>query len=419
MTVMIEQDRRSAAVHHHVVRGVVVFRPGQSTLVSKIASYWTVWQLALSILLKSSSVVSCPFSSRWWFEETPDEHLSENRPKGVMARLRDVISGQKRFHVSSSTALQGAKGNNNAWPVMRPWIPLASVFLLDFSPAFVLGWISTIGALRPTSTYTWIIHDDGRRPNQRSIDRHEWPSPTCRALRAAADAAVTVPPPLSILVVDDEEGIRNAVGTLLQENGFTVCLCPDATSALEQLQRTNFDCVVSDVRMPGLSGLDLVQTLRTVESLRTVPVVLLTAAGRPDDRIAGYRAGADAYLPKPFDPDELVAIIGRLINRRISMTDIQDELAAISNVLQQQQQQQQQEQQSSSSRTTNIHLPPDEAKILEYVCEGWTTKEIAAKVYLSTRRIDQLLTVLFRKANVKNRTELVRWAVSTGLVKLS
>jgi DNA-binding NarL/FixJ family response regulator len=220
------------------------------------------------------------------------------------------------------------------------------------------------------------------------------------------------------LVVDDEEGIRNAVGTLLQENGFAVCLCPDATSALEQLQRTNFDCVVSDVRMPGLSGLDLVETLRTVESLRTVPVVLLTAAGRPDDRIAGYRAGADAYLPKPFDPDELVAIIGRLIDRRISMTDIQDELAAITNVLQHQQQQQQQ-QNSSNRTTTNIHLPPDEAKILEYVCEGWTTKEIAAKVYLSTRRIDQLLTVLFRKANVKNRTELVRWAVSTGLVKLS
>jgi DNA-binding NarL/FixJ family response regulator len=301
---------------------------------------------------------------------------------------------------------------------MRAWVLLASVFLLDFSPAFVLGWISTNGALRPT----WIVHDDGRRqkpPDQRSIDRHEWTPPPCPALRAAAADAVVVPPPsLSILVVDDEEGIRNAVGTLLQENGFAVCLCPDATSALEQLQRTNFDCVVSDVRMPGLSGLDLVETLRTVESLRTVPVVLLTAAGRPDDRIAGYRAGADAYLPKPFDPDELVAIIGRLIDRRISMTDIQDELAAITNVLQHQQQQQQQ-QNSSNRTTTNIHLPPDEAKILEYVCEGWTTKEIAAKVYLSTRRIDQLLTVLFRKANVKNRTELVRWAVSTGLVKLS
>jgi DNA-binding NarL/FixJ family response regulator len=139
--------------------------------------------------------------------------------------------------------------------------------------------------------------------------------------------------------------------------------------------------------------------------------VLLTAAGRPNDRIAGYQAGADAYLPKPFDPDELLAIIGRLIDRRISMTDIQNELAAISNALLKQQQQQ-------SSSSNKVYLAPDEAKVLEYVCEGWTTKEIAAKVYLSTRRIDQLLTVLFRKANVKNRTELVRWAVATGTVQL-
>jgi DNA-binding NarL/FixJ family response regulator len=286
---------------------------------------------------------------------------------------------------------------------MLSWI-LAGVFLLD-SPAFVFGWILSSGAIfrSPSSS---CYNDARQNPNRRRI---YYGVPSRISVLHAAAAAVA---PSSILVVDDEESIRNAVGALLQENGFSVALCPDATSALERLQVANFDCIVSDVRMPGLSGLDLVQTLRTIESLRHIPVVLLTAAGRPNDRIAGYQAGADAYLPKPFDPDELMAIISRLIDRRISMTDIQNELAAISSALLKQQQQQQ------SSSSNKVYLAPDEIKVLEYVCEGWTTKEIAAKVYLSTRRIDQLLTVLFRKANVKNRTELVRWAVATGTVQL-
>jgi DNA-binding NarL/FixJ family response regulator len=285
---------------------------------------------------------------------------------------------------------------------MLSWILLAGVFLFD-SPAFVFGWILSSGAVcRSSSSQSCYTDARQRNPNRCPI-YYGVPS----TLHAAAAAAVA---PSSILVVDDEEGIRNAVGALLQENGFSVALCPDATSALERLQVANFDCIVSDVRMPGLSGLDLVQTLRTIESLRNIPVVLLTAAGRPNDRIAGYQAGADAYLPKPFDPDELMAIIGRLIDRRNSITDIQNELAAISSALLKQQQ--------SSSSSNKVYLAPDEIKVLEYVCEGWTTKEIAAKVYLSTRRIDQLLTVLFRKANVKNRTELVRWAVATGTVQL-
>jgi DNA-binding NarL/FixJ family response regulator len=238
-----------------------------------------------------------------------------------------------------------------------------------------------------------------------------------------------------ILVVDDEEGIRNAVGALLQDHGFAVILCADAPSALEQLQQlklssennnknrmSSIDCIVSDVRMPGPSGLDLVQTVRhhldaasSVSSLHTIPVVLLTAAGRPNDRIAGYQAGADAYLPKPFDPEELVAIVRRLVHRqRISMTDIQTELDAISKTLDQQQQQQA----NNNKNNNTVFLVPDEAQVLAYICDGATTKEIAAQMFLSTRRIEQLLTILFRKANVKNRTELIRWAVATGKVQV-
>jgi hypothetical protein len=95
MTVMIEQDNRSAAVHHHVVRAVVL-RPDQLALLSKIASYWTVWQLAL---IDTAQVIErCfvpPLSCRWWFEET-----SRRAPLGPRARPCDVILGQKRSFVS-------------------------------------------------------------------------------------------------------------------------------------------------------------------------------------------------------------------------------------------------------------------------------------------------------------------------------
>lgn len=209
----------------------------------------------------------------------------------------------------------------------------------------------------------------------------------------------------SILLVDDEEGIRKAVGTLLQQNGYMVELCEDATIALQTIQAkpNAFDCIISDVRMPGPSGLDFAQTLQT-QGFSSLPIILLTAAGHPNDRIAGYQAGADAYLPKPFDPDELLAIIERLVDRNVSMTDIRSELSAIKESLQYQQQ--------------DVFLAADERQVLEYVSQGWTTKEIAAELFLSTRRIDQLMTILFRKANVKNRTELVRWAIAQGKVKL-
>lgn len=209
----------------------------------------------------------------------------------------------------------------------------------------------------------------------------------------------------SILLVDDEEGIRTAVGTLLQENGYMVELCEDATTALRKIQAkpNAYDCVVSDVRMPGPSGLDFVQLLRQ-QGFSSLPTILLTAAGQPNDRIAGYQAGADAYLPKPFAPEELLAIIGRLIHRSVSMKDIHSELTAI--------------QESLRHQADSVFLAVDEARVLEYVSQGWTTKEIATAMFLSTRRIDQLITILFRKANVKNRTELVRWAIAEGKVKL-
>jgi DNA-binding NarL/FixJ family response regulator len=140
------------------------------------------------------------------------------------------------------------------------------------------------------------------------------------------------------------------------------------------------------------------------------------------DRIAGYNAGADAYLPKPFDPDELVAIVDGVIERHetlnganVQVDDLKRDLDEIKYLLL--------EKGGGGVgngwvEQTNIFLAPDEREILELLCQGLMTKEIAARTYLSTRRVEQLLTRMFRKTGVKNRTELVRWAVATGNVQL-
>ncbi|MEA1675629.1 response regulator [Nitrospirillum sp. BR 11163] len=115
-----------------------------------------------------------------------------------------------------------------------------------------------------------------------------------------------------ILVVDDDDRLREALRRYLSQNGFIVSAAADAAAARRMLASLNFDLMVLDVRMPGKSGLELTRSLRVEGGL---PILLLTANGQPDDRIAGLEAGADDYLPKPFEPRELVLRITSILRR--------------------------------------------------------------------------------------------------------
>ncbi|MEA1651562.1 response regulator [Nitrospirillum sp. BR 11164] len=115
-----------------------------------------------------------------------------------------------------------------------------------------------------------------------------------------------------ILVVDDDDRLREALRRYLSQNGFIVSAAADAAAARRMLASLNFDLMVLDVRMPGESGLELTRSLRADGGL---PILLLTANGQPDDRIAGLEAGADDYLPKPFEPRELVLRITSILRR--------------------------------------------------------------------------------------------------------
>jgi two-component system phosphate regulon response regulator OmpR len=116
-----------------------------------------------------------------------------------------------------------------------------------------------------------------------------------------------------ILVVDDDARLRSLLSRYLAEQGFRVATAATAAAAREHLRFLQPDLMVLDVMMPGEDGLTLTQSLRAEASV--LPVLLLTARGAPDDRIAGFEAGADDYLPKPFDPRELVLRIRAMLRR--------------------------------------------------------------------------------------------------------
>ena len=118
-----------------------------------------------------------------------------------------------------------------------------------------------------------------------------------------------------ILVVDDDNRLRSLLRRYLAEQGFVVSTAAHAADARAKLKHLAYDLMVLDVMMPGESGLDLTRSLRASSSVPSLPILLLTARGEIDDRIAGLETGADDYLHKPFEPRELVLRITSILRR--------------------------------------------------------------------------------------------------------
>ena len=115
-----------------------------------------------------------------------------------------------------------------------------------------------------------------------------------------------------ILVVDDDTRLRSLLQRFLRESSFLVSSAKNADEARERLKEYVFDVLIVDIMMPHESGLEFLEKLRQVSD---VPVILLTAMGTPDDRITGLETGADDYLPKPFEPKELLLRIKNILKR--------------------------------------------------------------------------------------------------------
>jgi two-component system response regulator MprA len=122
-----------------------------------------------------------------------------------------------------------------------------------------------------------------------------------------------------ILIVDDEPGIREVIASSLEFEGYAVRTAPDGRTALAEVERSRPDLVLLDVLMPGLDGLTACRRLRAQDP--HLPVLMLTARDLTGDRVAGLDAGADDYLAKPFELDELLARVRALLRRGALTTD--------------------------------------------------------------------------------------------------
>ncbi|MEM6751565.1 MAG: response regulator transcription factor [Cyanobacteria bacterium P01_C01_bin.38] len=225
-----------------------------------------------------------------------------------------------------------------------------------------------------------------------------------------------------LLLVDDEPGLREAVKDYLEASNFNVQVASNASDAWDWMQQNNPDLVISDIMMPQVDGYQFLKQLRDDTRFKTLPVIFLTAKGMTGDRIQGYQAGVDAYLPKPFDPDELVAIVENLLARRAAKTtsnveegetpdlaELASQMARIEALLTQK------NAITQTSAPFNIDLTPREQSVLNLVAEGLMNKEIARRLDTSVRNVEKYVSRLFSKTGTNSRTELVRFALEHGL----
>ncbi|MDE7163866.1 MAG: response regulator transcription factor [Clostridiales bacterium] len=133
---------------------------------------------------------------------------------------------------------------------------------------------------------------------------------------------------IKILMVDDDEHICQLLALYLQRDGFDAEFCHDGDTALNKLSVNTYDAVILDVMMPGPDGFEVLSELRKFSN---VPVIMLSARGEPTDRISGLNRGADDYITKPFEPQELIARI-RAVLRRFKQTEEDKKIVTLFNL---------------------------------------------------------------------------------------
>jgi DNA-binding NarL/FixJ family response regulator len=198
-----------------------------------------------------------------------------------------------------------------------------------------------------------------------------------------------------LLVVDDEPNLLRAVAAMLRAEGYEVTTARSGRDALTHAARSVPDLVVSDIRMPGMDGYQLARSLRDSPRTSLVPIVFLTAKGETEDRVEGFRTGVDAYLTKPFEPEELLAVIRSILNR-VERTHAQ--IARLVGA----------KEDGEAAFVRDEELTDAEWRVAEAVARGLSNKEIAAELSISVRTVENHISHVLSKKNFTNRVEIAR-----------
>jgi DNA-binding NarL/FixJ family response regulator len=199
-----------------------------------------------------------------------------------------------------------------------------------------------------------------------------------------------------LLVVDDEPNLLRAVAACLKAEKYEVTTARSGHEALMQLAESVPDLIISDIRMPGMDGYKLARQLRGSPRTALVPIVFLTAKDETADRIEGFRAGVDAYLTKPFEPDELIAVVNAILTR-VERTHSQIARLVSSGVVEE------------AVSFQDEALTDAENRVALAVSRGLSNKEIAAALDISVRTVENHISHILDKKGFSNRVEIARY----------
>lgn len=203
-----------------------------------------------------------------------------------------------------------------------------------------------------------------------------------------------------LLLIDDDPNLILLVKDYLEFRGYEVTTAENGREALEILEKEMPDMIICDVMMPEMDGYAFVEQVRKDPRTNWIPVLFLSAKGQSQDRVKGLNTGADIYMVKPFEPEELVSQVeaslkqsGRLLQHQLKLGTNGPKIQV----------------------PGDVELTPTETKVVQFVARGMANREIAEAMKVSQRTIESHVSNMLAKTGLHNRTELARWAIESKM----
>ncbi len=205
-----------------------------------------------------------------------------------------------------------------------------------------------------------------------------------------------------LLLIDDDPNLILLVKDYLEFRGYEVMTAENGREALEILENKVPDMIICDVMMPEMDGYSLVEHVRKDARTSWIPVLFLSAKGQIQDRVKGLSTGADVYMVKPFEPEELVAQVEAALNQASRLMVHQPSKGGADSG-------------HKIQVPFDVELTPTELRVVQFVARGMANREIAEELNVSQRTIESHVSNMLGKTGLHNRTELARWAIENQM----
>ena len=205
-----------------------------------------------------------------------------------------------------------------------------------------------------------------------------------------------------LLLIDDDPNLILLVKDYLEFRGYEVVTAENGREALDVLEQDIPDMIICDVMMPEMDGYTFVNHVREDERTSWIPVLFLSAKGQSQDRVKGLNIGADVYMVKPFEPEELVAQVEASLKQ--SFRQQRQNLTNGSG-----------DNPSKIQVPYDVHLTQTELKVVQFVARGLANRDIADELNVSQRTVESHVSNMLGKTGLHNRTELARWAIENQM----